>query len=101
MRFIPHFVRESITGGIDVSRRALSPSMPLDPALIEFPLQLRSEAARVFFAWTVSLLPGTLSVRLDSTFIMVHVLDQQLPIEAKLRQLEGDIGALFGQSGSS
>lgn len=95
LRFVPYFLWESLTGGIDVARRALSPAMPLVPALIDFPLRLRSEAARVFFAWTLSLLPGTASVRLDATRLRVHVLDGRLPNERKLRQLESRVAALF------
>lgn len=97
LRFIPYFLWESVGGGMDVARRALSPKMPLDPAFIEWPLRLRSEGARVFFAWTVSLLPGTASVRLDDVRLKVHVLDQQLPIEEKLREVENHIADLFGE----
>lgn len=97
-RFIPYFLWESITGGVDVARRAFLPRMPLDPAITEFPLRLNSEAAQVFFAWTVSLLPGTASVRLDGARLKIHVLDQQLPTGEKLRHLETRIAALFGEA---
>lgn len=97
LRFAPYFLWDSVAGGIDVARRAFSPTLPLDPALAEFPLRLRSEPARVFFAWTVSLLPGTASVRLHRTGLRVHVLDRQLPLEEKLRELERRIGAIFGE----
>jgi multicomponent Na+:H+ antiporter subunit E len=96
LRFAPYFIRESVAGGIDVARRAFSPALPLDPALADFPLRLRSEPARVFFAWTVSLLPGTASVRLEETQLRMHVLDRTLPFEASLRELEERIGAIFG-----
>jgi multicomponent Na+:H+ antiporter subunit E len=97
LRFIPYFLRESLTGGIDVARRAFSPKMPLDPGLLEFPLRLRGGAARVFFCWTVSLLPGTASVHLSEARLKVHVLDRQLPAMEKLRELEDYITALFGE----
>lgn len=99
LRFIPYFLWASFTGGIDVARRAFSPKMPLDPGLAEFPLRLRSEGARVFFAWTVSLLPGTASVRLSEERLKVHVLDRKLPIMEKLRELEDHVAALFGEEG--
>jgi len=98
LRFIPFFLRESVAGGVDVARRAFSPAMPLQPELKDFPLRLRSEAAQVFFAWTVSLLPGTASVRLDSQSLTIHVLDARQPAEAKLTLLEAHVAALFGET---
>lgn len=97
LRFIPYFLKESVTGGVDVARRVFSRRMKLDPALVEFALDLEREEARVFFVWMVSLLPGTASARLEGARLRVHVLDQGLPVEMKLRQLEGYVGALFGE----
>ncbi len=37
LRFIPYFLLQSIRGGIDVARRTYSPTLPLDPQIIEFP----------------------------------------------------------------
>lgn len=98
LRFVPYFLKESVIGGLDVASRVASRRMPLDPALVEFPLLLKSEAARVGFAWVVSLLPGTASARLDGPLLVVHVLDQRSPVEAKLREVEGHLSRLFGES---
>jgi multicomponent Na+:H+ antiporter subunit E len=98
LRFIPFFLWESLAGGLDVARRAFSPRMPLDPAFIEWPLRLQSESGQVFFAWTVSLLPGTASVRLKNSHLKIHVLDQRLPIVEKLREVEDRVIDLFGES---
>ncbi len=97
LKFVPFFLRESLAGGIDVARRALSPGLPLQPRLIDHPLGLRTEAARVFFSWVVSLLPGTASVSLFPDSLRVHVLDHRLPVPEKLRQLEDHVAAMFGE----
>jgi multicomponent Na+:H+ antiporter subunit E len=47
----------------------------------------------------VSLLPGTASVRLNEERLKVHVLDRQLPVMEKLRELEDRVAALFGEKG--
>lgn len=64
IRFIPFFLTQSLAGGLDVARRAFHPRLPLAPGFIDFPLSLPPGSARLFFVGTVSLLPGTLSVRL-------------------------------------
>lgn len=92
-----YFVFRSIAGGLDVARRALSPSMPIDPALIHYRVSLTGTAPRVVFANTVSLLPGTLSARIDGESLQVHALDASPSIHADLRSIEVRVAALYGQ----
>lgn len=96
LRFIPYFLVQSIRGGSDVARRAFSPRLPLDPALIHYSLQLPPGGARIFLLNTVSLLPGTLSADLIDDTLTVHLLDQQR--DPQLQQLEQQVADLFGLS---
>lgn len=96
LRFIPYFLLQSLSGGIDVARRAFSPRLPLDPALIHYPLQLPPGGARIFLLNTVSLLPGTLSADLIDDTLTVHLLDQQR--DPQLQQLEQQVAGLFAIS---
>lgn len=95
LRFISFFLLQSTLGGWDVARRALQPSMPLNPGFVEHVFKLDLEEARVFFAWTVSLLPGTASARMGDHVLTVHALDRRDDVEAKLRQLEVYVADLF------
>ncbi|WP_028108033.1 Na+/H+ antiporter subunit E [Ferrimonas futtsuensis] len=95
-RFIPHFIWYSLRGGIDVAWRVFHPQRPIAPALIDFPLRLPSDMARVFMANTVSLLPGTLSAELGSRWLRVHVLDGRKTVIPELLELERIIAQVFG-----
>jgi multicomponent Na+:H+ antiporter subunit E len=95
--FWPYFLWQSLIGGIDVARRALAPSMPLQPAVITLELRLESAPASVFLAWTIGLLPGTASVHLSDRLLQIHVLDERLPIAARVRQVEEKVALLFHQ----
>jgi len=97
LRFWPFFFWQSLVGGIDVARRAFSPSMPMQPALIRFQLRLQSPPAAAFLAWTIGLLPGTASVRLRGNWLEVHVLDDRQPVGRSLREVEARVAALFSQ----
>lgn len=97
-RFVPFFLIRSILGGADVAWRAFHPSMPIDPHLIEYPIQLPQGLPRVFLANTVSLLPGTLSAELGSTYLNVHVLNKRKDVLSELEKLERRVAALFGIS---
>lgn len=98
--FIPYFVSISVRGGIDVAWRAFSPSMPLAPGFVEYELRVQpGEAAAVFFAAVISLIPGTLCVEFGSTDkVVVHVVDLRSDFEAELKRLERRSAAVFGEA---
>lgn len=95
--YAAYFAIKSVAGGIDVARRALAPSMPIDPAFVEYRIGLTGSVPRVLFANTISLLPGTLSARVVEGTLQVHALDVTTAVHADLRELEDRVGALFGQ----
>ena len=70
--------------------------MPIDPHVIEYPLRLGQGLPLVFLANTVSLLPGTLSVALNSRFLNVHVLSRRRNLQSELEAIEERVAALFG-----
>jgi multicomponent Na+:H+ antiporter subunit E len=94
-RFAGFFLRASVMGGVDVARRALSPSMPLEPGFVRYTTALPHGAALTFFMAVISLLPGTLSVRLQGRLLTVHVLDTRLPIRESLEALEAHVSRVF------
>ncbi|SEQ43624.1 multicomponent Na+:H+ antiporter subunit E [Ectothiorhodospira magna] len=94
--FMGFFLWQSFVGGLDVSRRALSPRMPLTPGFIDYPVRLPPGPALTFFMNVIGLLPGTLSVGLHRRRIRLHVLDLRMPLHASLSRLEYRVAALFG-----
>jgi len=89
------FSKLSLTSGIDVVWRTYHPRLPLNPAMVEYPLRLTSSAARNLFVCTVSLLPGTLSVELGEHSLVVHVLDVDRPFRQELNLIENRVAAVF------
>ncbi|EHQ52836.1 MULTISPECIES: Na+/H+ antiporter subunit E [Ectothiorhodospira] len=96
MVFMGFFLWQSFVGGLDVSRRALSPRMPLAPGFIDYPVRLPRGPALTFFMNVIGLLPGTLSVGLHRRRLQLHVLDVGMPLHASLSRLEDRVAALFG-----
>ncbi|MCP5141866.1 MAG: Na+/H+ antiporter subunit E [Chromatiales bacterium] len=108
--FIAFYLYESMRGGLDVAGRVLSPTARLRPGFIDYPSTLRSPAAQLLFANSVSLLPGTLTADLDGARLRVHVLhldgspdaDREAGAgsvaERDLAHLERQVARLFGES---
>lgn len=95
LHFVPFFIGHSLKGGIDVAWRALHPSLPITPILVDYRMRLPDEQARVFMVNTASLLPGTLGARLEGERLQVHVLDGRGSYQAELEALEQRVAALF------
>ncbi len=98
LSFAGFFLRESLLGGWDVSRRALSPSLPLSPSILAYAPRLPVGAPRWLFCGTVNLLPGTAVVAIEDGRILVHGLSSESHANAELHELEARVAALFGLS---
>jgi multicomponent Na+:H+ antiporter subunit E len=95
-RFLVWFIHQSLAGGIQVAWLALQPRPALRPALIELPLTLPPGLPRLLFTAALSLMPGTLGVRLQGNTLLVHVLDRQQPVQAG--ELAERVAAVFGEA---
>jgi len=96
MAFAGFFLRESLRGGWDVARRALSPDVDLRPAVITYRVRLPAGAARLFLVSVIGLLPGTAVVAISEGQLFVHVLEASPQVDRELQRLERRVGALFG-----
>ena len=95
LRFAVFFIHQSFRGGWDVAKRALSPAMPLNPALLTYRLRLRDEPAQVLLVNVISLLPGTVSAGLENGVVTLHALDGGPATLAETKALEDRIAALY------
>jgi len=87
---------EIVVANIDVAKRILSPSPSISPQLIRMPLMQRSTLGKVIYANSVTLTPGTVSLRLDDETILVHTLTREgaedLASGRMARMIPDDIG---------
>ncbi len=90
------FLRKSVRGGFDVARRALRPSLSLNPGALRFNTRLPSGSPRLFFAGLISLLPGTLVLGIEEAALQIHMLEASHGADVELRALEEHVAALFG-----
>lgn len=94
-RFLAYFPLHSLMAGIDLAWRALARSMPLNPRLHRYRLFLPEGPAQIFFANTVSLMPGTLSAELEEGWLTVHMLSDEPVVFTGLEKLERMVAGLF------
>lgn len=83
--YVLHFLRQSITAGIDVAWRALNPRMALQPGFVIYQSQLPPGTTRETFCAIMSLMPGTLPCGpADGNGLTIHCLDVTQPVAEQL-----------------
>ncbi len=98
MLFLGYFLSRSVVAGLDVTRRLLSPALPVHPGEITLTLYLPEGSPRWLLANTLSLMPGTLSALLEGDQLTLHCLDTREPVEQDVRETERQVARVFGLS---
>ena len=101
-RYLLWLAWEIVKSNVDVSRRILSPGLPIAPAVRWLPASQRSELGRVVYADSITLTPGTLSIDLRDGWVEVHALNEE-SLDALERNLDMDerVSRLEPESASS
>ncbi len=66
------FMGELIKSNLDVARRVIAPSLPINPGIVEVETQLKTKIGRLVLANSITLTPGTLSMDIKDDKIFVH-----------------------------
>jgi multicomponent Na+:H+ antiporter subunit E len=75
--FWPWLVVEIVKSSVDVSRRILSPSMPISPTVFEIRSSQQTAVGRVVLANSITLTPGTVTMNVDGDRLRVHALSRE------------------------
>jgi len=99
LRLAIRFVWGSVVAGLDIARRAFSPSLPLKPGYVTYPVALPPGTSRNLFTSVTSLMPGTLpSGTGRSEGVIYHCLDVDQPVIRDLGQEEARLIEALGSA---
>ncbi len=77
LRYAGWLTLEVIKSNIDVSKRILSPRLPISPTVVWVPANQKTEIGRVIFANSITLTPGTVSIDVQENQIEVHAISKE------------------------
>lgn len=99
--FVGFFLLESFKGGFDVALRAIRPDLPIDPMIQNRTLSLPAGKPTMLLTSFISLLPGTLSVLLNTSdnCLQIHYLAPETA--ASVDRLEKKLAWVFEGQGKS
>jgi multicomponent Na+:H+ antiporter subunit E len=97
LRLVLRFIWGSVVAGLDIAKRAFSPSLPLKLGYVTYPVALPPGTSRSLFMSVTSLLPGTLPAGTDeSGGLVYHCLDVEQPVVRELGEEEAQLVAAVG-----
>jgi multicomponent Na+:H+ antiporter subunit E len=75
VRYLIRFIVALVAANFDVARRVLSPALPIRPAVVEVRTELKSSLGKMLLANSITLTPGTLTIRVLGDRLLVHWID--------------------------
>ena len=69
------FMFALIKSNLDVAKRVLSPSLPINPGIVKFKTKLTKNFAKMVLANSITLTPGTLTIDIIDDTFYIHWID--------------------------
>lgn len=84
------FLYELIKSNLDVARRVITPSLPINPGIVEVKTRLQSKIGRMILANSITLTPGTLTIDMIDDTLYIHWIDVKTEdMEAATKKIVG------------
>ncbi|MEM9825081.1 MAG: Na+/H+ antiporter subunit E [Planctomycetota bacterium] len=96
--YLPYLVYEIARSNWSVAKIVLSPKMPINRNLTEVQVSQRTAIGRVVMANSITLTPGTVSIRVEGNKILVHALSFQGAAEDESGEMDRRVSAMEGRS---
>lgn len=77
LAYLPVFLKNLVLANIDVARRVLSPSLPINPGIVRVKTGLEQPYQRLILANSITLTPGTVTLEMEGEDMYVHWIDVQ------------------------
>ena len=87
-------LKEIFVSNIYVCRLILDPAMPIRPTVIALRSSQSSDLARVIFANSITLTPGTVAIDIDGDITEVHAITEETAETLKQDLMDGKVTAL-------
>ena len=87
-KYYGYFFRELFLSNLRMAVIVLSPSLPINPAIVRVRTRLKSQMGRLMLANSITLTPGTLTVAMDGEWLYIHCVNlDDSDIEAATREI--------------
>lgn len=89
-------VVEIVKANIDVARRIVDPKLPIHPVLVTVKTTQSTELGQVIYANSITLTPGTVSIRVADDTILVHAVAKEMAEDLQAGEMDRRVTAMEG-----
>lgn len=93
--YLAYLLKEIVVAAVYVAERVLDPKMGIAPAMQTHRTRFSSDTARVAFANSITLTPGTLTVDVDGDVFIIHCLHESFADAISSGDLERRVATTF------
>lgn len=97
--YLPWIAKEVFKSNLDTARRILGLGWPnVSPRLFDVPTTQHSDLGRVLYANSITLTPGTVSIRVHGTKITVHAIAEEVADDLLKGEMDRRVTRLEGEA---
>ena len=96
--YLPRLIWRMLIANLHVARLVLSPKVKIEPRLVLIDTRLRSDLARVIYANSITMTPGTVTLDVRDDQILVHAIDTPSLSGLDDGAIERDVARLEGEA---
>jgi multicomponent Na+:H+ antiporter subunit E len=94
--YIPWLLWQVVLSNLDVAKRILDPNLPIEPTVVRVMASQKSTLGQVFYANSITLTPGTVSLEVKHGTILVHCLSRGGAQDLKAGEMDRRVTKLEG-----
>ena len=91
-------IGEIVKSNFDVAKRIIDPKLPIQPNMFWTKASQHSDLGQVIYANSITLTPGTVSVRVTGGRILVHALTAESAASVEQGDMDRRVAALEGRA---
>ncbi len=91
-------VGQIVLANLGVAKLVVAPSMPIDPILIHFKTGMQGPICRVTLGNSITLTPGTFTIRIDDDEFLVHAIHEDLAGGLLDGSMQRKVAEVYGET---
>ena len=96
--YIPWLFLRVVQSSLHLTKLILSPSLPIKPKLISYRSHFQHQGAIVMLGNSVTLTPGTITVEVNGSHLLVHAIDEAAGEDLTSGRMEKKIAEVFQET---
>ena len=97
--YLPWLFWKIVKSSLNITKIILDPKLPVNPRLIQYRTDLGNNTAVVLLGNSITLTPGTVTIEVSSSELLVHALDDGSSSGLESRTMERKIAEVFHSGG--